>query len=84
MIFANVNKAHISVVVTGNTFDIAKETAMLIDAIYSKLDGGERNECREFYREHLVKFLTDPDSPLFMPIDERAQDLTEEGCCDEG
>lgn len=70
MISANINGPMVQVVAAGTVIEIAKETAMLINAIYEKLDGGAKNEQREFYRRSLATFLTDPDSPLFLADEE--------------
>jgi hypothetical protein len=78
MITAIINGPAVQVMAAGNTIEITKETAMIINALYEKLDGGEKNEQREFYRKSLVTFLTDPDSPLF-EIDEECADAVEDG-----
>lgn len=78
MITAIIEGPAVQVVAAGNVTEITKETAVLINAIYERLDGGERNEIREFYRNSLATFLTDPDSPLF-EIDEECADAVEDG-----
>lgn len=78
MITAIINGPAVQVMAAGNVKEITNETALRINGIYEKLDGGKRNEHREFYRKSLATFLTDPNSPLFEPAEESA-DAVEDG-----
>lgn len=79
MIKCEVNKRGLSLEMRGELGYIIVETARILNSIYKGIesdDGG--NDARELWRKNLIKFLTDPDSPLF-EIDEKCADAAEDG-----